>query len=70
VRLTCTGRLYLCLGHETSADLRTPARASADDGPLHEAIDAAILLRPKGHDFRIERLAQPATERHMSVTGG
>jgi cyclic pyranopterin phosphate synthase len=70
VRLTCTGRLYLCLGHEASADLRTPLRASADDGPLHDAIEAAIALRPKGHDFRIERLSQPATARHMSVTGG
>lgn len=70
VRLTCTGRLYLCLGHETSADLRAPLRASAEDAPLQEAIDAAIALRPKGHDFVIERLSQPATERHMSATGG
>jgi cyclic pyranopterin phosphate synthase len=70
VRLTCTGKLYLCLGHETSVDLRAPLRASADDGPLQNAIDAAIALRPKGHDFRIERLSQPSTPRHMSVTGG
>jgi cyclic pyranopterin phosphate synthase len=70
VRLTCTGKLYLCLGRETSADLRTPLRASADDRPLQAAIEAAIELRPKGHDFKIERLSQPATERHMSVTGG
>jgi cyclic pyranopterin phosphate synthase len=70
VRLTCTGRLYLCLGQEASADLRAPLRASADDGALHEAIDAAILLRPKGHDFAIDRLSHPSTERHMSVTGG
>lgn len=70
VRLTCTGRLYLCLGHETSVDLRAPLRASADDALLQEAIDAAIELRPKGHDFSIERLSQPSTQRHMSVTGG
>ncbi len=70
VRLTCTGRLYLCLGQEASADLREPMRASADNALLHEAIDAAVLLRPKGHDFAIERLSRPATERHMSVTGG
>lgn len=70
VRVTCTGRLYLCLGHETSVDLRAPLRASADDAPLQQAIDAAILLRPKGHDFSIERLSRPATARHMSVTGG
>lgn len=70
VRLTCTGRLYLCLGHETSVDLRAPLRASGDEDAIQSAIDAAIALRPKGHDFRIERLSKPATERHMSVTGG
>jgi cyclic pyranopterin phosphate synthase len=70
VRLTCEGRLYLCLGHETSVDLRQALRASPDNAALNDAIDAAILLRPKGHDFQIERLARPATLRHMSVTGG
>ncbi len=70
VRLTCTGRLYLCLGHETSVDLRTPLRAGADAQTLHDAIDNGIALRPKGHDFQIERLSTPATPRHMSVTGG
>lgn len=70
VRLTCAGRLYLCLGHETSVDLRAPLRASDGDGPLHDAIESAIELRPKGHDFQIERLKTPATKRHMSVTGG
>ena len=70
VRLTCTGRLYLCLGHETSVDLRAPLRASSCDAALQDAIDTAIALRPKGHDFQIERLSKPATERHMSVTGG
>lgn len=70
VRLTCTGRLYLCLGHETSVDLRTPLRTGGDEDAIQTAIDAAIALRPKGHDFQIERLSKPATERHMSVTGG
>lgn len=70
VRLTCTGRLYLCLGHETSVDLRAPLRAGADDEALHSAMDAAIALRPKGHEFTIERLSKPSTVRHMSVTGG
>lgn len=70
VRLTCAGRLYLCLGHETSVDLRAPLREAADEETLHAAIDAAIALRPKGHDFQIERLKTPATVRHMSVTGG
>lgn len=70
VRLTCTGRLYLCLGHETSADLRAPLREDPTDASLQAAIDGAIALRPKGHDFQMERLHTPATARHMSVTGG
>lgn len=70
VRLTCTGRLYLCLGQEASADLRTPLRASEDDTLLQQAIDAAIVLRPKGHDFHLDRISTPSSPRHMSVTGG
>lgn len=71
VRLTCTGTLYMCLGQEDAADLKTPLRASADDGLLEQAIDAAILRKPKGHDFVIDRRTQaPAVPRHMSVTGG
>jgi cyclic pyranopterin phosphate synthase len=71
VRLTCTGTLYMCLGQEDAADLRTPVRASADDDLLHAAIDEAISRKPKGHDFVIDRRTRrPAVARHMSVTGG
>jgi cyclic pyranopterin phosphate synthase len=71
VRVTCTGTLYMCLGQEDAADLRAPLRASRSDAPLHEAIEAAIARKPKGHDFIIDRrLPEPAVARHMSVTGG
>jgi len=71
VRLTCTGTLYMCLGQDDAADLRTPLRASEADDGLHTAIDEAIGRKPKGHDFVIDRAdATPALERHMSVTGG
>jgi len=71
VRLTCTGTLYMCLGQDDAADLRTPMRASEGDAELHAAIDEAITRKPKGHDFVIERQgAKAAVERHMSVTGG
>ena len=33
VRITCTGTLHTCLGHEDASDLRKPLRASADDEP-------------------------------------
>ena len=71
VRVTCTGTLFMCLGHEDAADLRTPLRASEGDDLLYTAIDEAITRKPKGHDFVIDRRQQrPAVARHMSVTGG
>jgi cyclic pyranopterin phosphate synthase len=71
VRLTCTGTLYMCLGQDDSADLRTPMRSSASDAPLHAAIDAAMRQKPRGHDFVIDRrTATPALARPMSLTGG
>lgn len=71
VRITCTGTLFMCLGHEDAADLRTPLRASEGDALLYTAIDEAITRKPKGHDFVIDRRQQrPAVARHMSVTGG
>lgn len=71
VRLTCTGTLYMCLGQDDAADLRTPLRASTSDDLLNAAIQAAITRKPKGHDFMIDRRhTTPAVHRHMSVTGG
>lgn len=71
VRITCTGTLYMCLGKDDAADLLTPLRASQSNEPLSLAIDDAILRKPKGHDFVIDRdSARPAVSRHMSVTGG
>ena len=71
VRVTCTGTLYMCLGQEDAADLRAPLRAAPTDEALHEAIEAAIRRKPRGHDFIIDRdTRQPAVARHMSVTGG
>ncbi|MCQ8781274.1 GTP 3',8-cyclase MoaA [Mangrovibrevibacter kandeliae] len=71
VRVTCTGTLYMCLGQEDAADLRTPLRASEGDEALARAIDDAIARKPKGHDFIIDRATRkPAVGRHMSVTGG
>lgn len=71
VRLTCTGTLYMCLGQNDAADLRTALRASDDDAYLGQVIDEAIGRKPKGHDFIIDREHnRPAVARHMSVTGG
>ncbi|CUH85653.1 GTP 3',8-cyclase MoaA [Thalassovita mediterranea] len=72
VRLTCTGEIYTCLGQEGWQDLRPPLRNHPDDdAPLHDAIRAAIGLKPKGHDFDYSRQdVAGKMSRHMSHTGG
>jgi GTP 3',8-cyclase len=71
VRITCTGTLHTCLGHEDASDLRKPLRTSPDNDLLGAAIDRAIGLKPRGHDFIIDRRHnRPSVSRHMSVTGG
>jgi cyclic pyranopterin phosphate synthase len=71
VRVTCTGTIHTCLGHEDASDLRRPLRASPENELLSQAIDRAIGLKPKGHDFVIDRRHnRPSVSRHMSVTGG
>jgi cyclic pyranopterin phosphate synthase len=70
VRLTCTGTLHTCLGHEDAADLRAVLRAGASDADLVDAIRLAVDAKPKGHDFHIDRASPPAVARHMSTTGG
>ena len=54
VRITCTGTLHTCLGHEDASDLRKPLRASPTTPALGH-VDRAIGLKPKGHDFIIDR---------------
>ncbi len=51
MRLTCTGTLYMCLGQDAAVDLRGPMRTSDSDILLQDAIDLALSLKPKAHDF-------------------
>jgi len=69
VRLTATGILYMCLGHEESVDLRTPLRDGVSADELDGIIVAAIARKPEKHDFRITPGA-PMLTRPMSRTGG
>ena len=70
VRLTCTGILYMCLGQNDNADLKSILR---DKGPLalEKELYSAIARKPKGHDFEISRKSENiSVNRHMSMTGG
>jgi cyclic pyranopterin phosphate synthase len=42
VRITCTGTLYMALGQNDAADLRTPLRQSEANDLLSQTIDEAI----------------------------
>ena len=70
VRLTCTGTLHTCLGQDDATDLRALMRAGATDEDLVDAVRAAVLGKPRGHDFRISAGSAPAVARYMSTTGG
>jgi GTP 3',8-cyclase len=66
IRVSASGQLYMCLGHEDHVDLRAALRSGNDDA-LDEAVDTALRLKPRRHEFD---LSTPATVRHMNVTGG
>jgi len=72
IRVTATGTIYGCLGHDQKVDLRDLLRDGDSDGDS-DAVDAALdrLLagKPERHAFAIDR-DEPAVLRHMNVTGG
>ena len=71
VRITCTGVMYMCLGQEDQEDLKKALRKSENNNLLKEVIHKAILRKPKGHDFVIERNKdEKFVPRHMNITGG
>ena len=66
VRLSVDGTLYMCLGQDNSFALRPLLRNHCSDKELDQAIQEAIELKPKEHDF----LKQPnKIMRIMSKTG-
>lgn len=70
VRVTATGQIYMCLGHEDRLDLRRALREGAP-GEIDALLDRAMRMKPERHAFRIDAPgAAPAVSRHMSVTGG
>ncbi|WP_262691286.1 GTP 3',8-cyclase MoaA [Kordiimonas aestuarii] len=71
VRVTCTGRIYMCLGQDDHVDLRAALRSDNPQANLHAALDKAIGAKPKGHDFAMsDGRMVGKVGRHMSHTGG
>jgi GTP 3',8-cyclase len=66
IRVSASGQLYMCLGHDAHVDLRAALR-SDDVSAVDDAVDRALGAKPLAHDFQLDT---PATVRHMNVTGG
>ena len=70
VRISCKGELFLCLGQTDKVELMPLLRSYPnDDQPVIDAIVNSMSIKPKGHDFDLQR-AEPAVIRFMSHTGG
>ncbi|MGV6801377.1 MAG: GTP 3',8-cyclase MoaA [bacterium] len=71
VRVTCTGKIYMCLGHDDHLDLRAALRGDTPQDSLNALIDRAMMRKPEKHHFEITKTSANAhLSRHMSVTGG
>jgi cyclic pyranopterin phosphate synthase len=71
VRITCSGRMVLCLGNEVAVDLGEVLRQSDDDRDVEAAIREAVARKPKGHAFGSSEVGAPrASARPISLTGG
>lgn len=68
IRITATGTVFGCLGHDQKVELRDLLRSGGPEA-VEAELDRLVAGKPERHDFGIER-AKPAVERHMSVTGG
>lgn len=69
IRMTCTGTLHTCLGHDDDLDLRGALRTGGP-GAVDRLIDTAMAIKPEAHDFSIARGIAPAVARNMARTGG
>ncbi len=65
LRLTATGELHACLGHDDALSLRDLLRAGADDVGLVRAIASAVAGKREGHSF-----ADAPPAKHMIGIGG
>ena len=65
LRLTATGDLRACLGHDDATSLREIIRSGGSDDDLVRAIDASVTGKRAGHVF-----AEKPPSKHMIGIGG
>jgi len=67
VRLTASGTLFLCLGHEHMIELRETLRQGLTHSELKTLRNNAFALKPERHNFKEK---PQKVVRFMSKTGG
>mgnify|MGYP000856648160 CR=1 FL=1 len=70
LRLSATGALYTCLGHDDFTDLRALIRREGGAVGVEDAIRATVAGKPRSHDFGTSPGREPALKRYMSALGG
>ncbi len=70
VRISSTGKLFMCLGQNDFVDFRDIMRNDYSDNYIKEKIRFALNIKPKNHDFMIGSKINKYMKRHMNVTGG
>ena len=70
IRISSTGKLYMCLGQNEFVDFREILRTDRGDDFIKEKIRFALSIKPKKHDFIINTDVKPYINRHMNETGG
>ncbi len=67
-RLTATGELHACLGHDDALSLRDAMRQGASDDDLTRAIAGVVTGKRAGHEF--QRTGEGGPRKHMITLGG
>ncbi|MBD1147593.1 GTP 3',8-cyclase MoaA [Pelagibacterales bacterium SAG-MED31] len=70
IRISSTGKLYMCLGQNDFVDFREILRTDRGDNYIKEKIRFALSIKPRRHDFIINSGIKPYLNRHMNETGG
>ena len=70
VRISSTGKLFMCLGQNDYVDFMEIMRKEYSDNFIKEKIKFALNIKPKNHDFMVGTKINKYMKRHMNVTGG
>ncbi len=68
LRLTASGELHACLGHDDATSLRDVIRAGGTDDDVRDAIAASVGAKRAGHEFQRTGVGGPT--KHMVSIGG